>query len=60
MLLWDLSLLVTMIALPRRLQRRLPQIVWRVERAAGGMLMAFGCWIVWQFCTSPAARLCSR
>ncbi|EBS2609964.1 LysE family translocator, partial [Salmonella enterica subsp. enterica serovar Give] len=22
------------------------------ERAAGGILIAFGCWIVWQFITS--------
>ena len=46
-LIWDL-LLVTLIALPS-VQRRLSAVVWRVERTAGGVLMAFGCWIVWQF-----------
>ena len=54
-LLWDL-LLVTMIALPA-VQRRLSTVVWRVERAAGGVLMAFGCWIVWQFLHESAVRL---
>jgi threonine/homoserine/homoserine lactone efflux protein len=54
-LLWDL-LLVTMIALPA-VQRRLSAVVWRVERAAGGVLMAFGCWIVWQFLHESAVRL---
>lgn len=46
-LIWDL-LLVTLIALPS-VQRRLSAVVWQVERTAGGVLMAFGCWIVWQF-----------
>ena len=54
-LLWDL-LLVTMIALPA-VQRRLSAVVWRVERAAGGTLMAFGGWIVWQFLHESAVRL---
>ena len=46
-LIWDL-LLVTLIALPS-VQRRLSAVVWRVERTAGAILMAFGGWIVWQF-----------
>ena len=54
-LLWDL-LLVTMIAL-LAVQRRLSAVVWRVERAAGGILMAFGGWIVWQFLHESAVRL---
>ena len=54
-LLWDL-LLVTLIALPS-VQRRLSAVVWRVERTAGGVLMAFGCWIVWQFLHEFAVRL---
>ena len=54
-LLWDL-LLVTMIALPA-VQRRLSAVVWRVERTAGGILMAFGGWIVWQFLHESAVRL---
>lgn len=37
---WDL-LLVSAIALPQ-IQRRLGAIVWRVERAAGAILMLFG------------------
>lgn len=49
-LLWDL-LLITLIALPQ-IQRRLGNLVWKIERAAGGILIAFGCWIVWQFITS--------
>lgn len=54
-LLWDL-LLVSLIALPS-LQRRLSAVVWRIERAAGGVLMAFGCWIVWRFLHQFAVRL---
>ena len=54
-LLWDI-LLVTMIALPA-VQRRLSAVVWRVERAAGGILMAFSGWIVWQFLHESAVRL---
>ena len=54
-LIWDL-LLVTLIALPS-VQRRLSAVVWRVERAAGGVLMAFGCWILWQFLHEAAVRL---
>lgn len=49
-LLWDL-LLITLIALPQ-IQRRLGNLVWKIERAAGGILIAFGSWIVWQFITS--------
>ncbi|ECG5957563.1 LysE family translocator [Salmonella enterica subsp. enterica] len=49
-LLWDL-LLITLIALPQ-IQGRLGNLVWKIERAAGGILIAFGCWIVWQFITS--------
>lgn len=54
-LLWDV-LLVSLIALPS-VQRRLSAAVWRVERVAGGVLMAFGCWIVWQFLHEFAVRL---
>ncbi len=54
-LLWDLSL-VTLIALPT-VQRRLSAVVWRVERMAGGILMAFGSWIMWQFLHEYAVRL---
>ncbi|EBA7279458.1 LysE family translocator, partial [Salmonella enterica] len=39
------------IALPQ-IQGRLGNLVWKIERAAGGILIAFGCWIVWQFITS--------
>ncbi|WEJ89109.1 MAG: LysE family translocator [Klebsiella huaxiensis] len=54
-LLWDV-LLVSLIALPS-VQRRLSAVVWRVERVAGGILMAFGCWIVWQFLHEFAIKL---
>ncbi|MDM4210115.1 LysE family translocator [Klebsiella spallanzanii] len=54
-LIWDL-LLVALITLPS-VQRRLSAVVWRVERAAGGVLMAFGCWIVWQFLHEAAIKL---
>ena len=50
---WDL-LLVSAIALPQ-VQRRLGAIVWRVERAAGAVLMIFGLWIIWRFCTTSAS-----
>lgn len=46
-LLWDL-LLVMLIALPQ-VQRRLGSLIWKIERAAGGILIGFGGWIVWQF-----------
>ncbi|MER1977120.1 LysE family translocator [Pseudocitrobacter faecalis] len=46
-LLWDL-LLVMLIALPQ-IQRRLGSLIWKIERAAGGILIGFGGWIVWQF-----------
>ncbi|AXD11355.1 LysE family translocator [Salmonella enterica] len=49
-LLWDL-LLITLIALPQ-IQRRLGKLVWKIERAAGGILIAFGSWIMWQLITS--------
>jgi hypothetical protein len=53
---WDL-LLVSAIALPQ-VQRRLGAIVWRVERAAGAVLMIFGLWIIWRFCTtSPSGYM---
>ena len=45
-LLWDL-LLIVLIALPQ-VQRRLGNLVWKIERAAGGILIGFGGWIVWQ------------
>lgn len=45
-LLWDL-LLIVLIALPQ-VQRRLGNLVWKIERAAGGVLIGFGGWIVWQ------------
>jgi ABC-type nickel/cobalt efflux system permease component RcnA len=51
---WDL-LLVSAIALP--VQRRLSAIVWRVERAAGAILMMFGLWIIWRFLHDLAVRL---
>lgn len=49
-LLWDL-LLIVLIALPQ-IQRRLGNLVWRIERAAGGILLGFGGWILWQFMLS--------
>lgn len=54
-LLWDL-LLVSLIALPQ-VQRRLGAVIWRVERAAGAVLMGFGGWIIWQFLHELAVRL---
>lgn len=53
--LWDF-LLVSAIALPQ-VQRRLSAIVWRVERAAGAILMLFGLWIIWRFLHDLAVRL---
>lgn len=44
-LLWDL-LLVTLIALPQ-VQRRFKHLIWRIERLAGGILLAFGGWFLW-------------
>lgn len=52
---WDL-LLVSAIALPQ-IQRRLGAIVWRVERAAGAILMLFGTGIIWRFLHDLAVRL---
>lgn len=52
---WDL-LLVSAIALPQ-VQHRLSAIVWRVERAAGAILMMFGLWIIWRFLHDLAVRL---
>ncbi|HGK4490758.1 TPA: LysE family translocator, partial [Klebsiella pneumoniae] len=52
---WDL-LLVSAIALPQ-IQRRLGAIVWRLERAAGAILMLFGLWIIWRFLHDLAVRL---
>ncbi|HDG1709908.1 TPA: LysE family translocator [Kluyvera ascorbata] len=49
-LLWDL-LLIVLIALPQ-VQRRLGNLVWKIERAAGGILLGFGSWILWQFMLS--------
>ncbi|WP_333500525.1 LysE family translocator [Kluyvera sp. CHPC 1.2972] len=49
-LLWDL-LLIVLIALPQ-VQRRLGNLVWKIERAAGGILIGFGGWILWQFVAS--------
>ncbi|WP_308564528.1 LysE family translocator [uncultured Klebsiella sp.] len=54
-LLWDL-LLVSLMALTS-VQRRLSAVVWRIEQVVGGILMAFGCWIVWQFLHPFAVRL---
>ncbi|HEY4466621.1 MAG TPA: LysE family translocator [Klebsiella sp.] len=54
-LLWDL-LLISLIALPT-VQRRLSAVIWRVERTAGAILMAFGGWILWQFLHEFAVRL---
>ncbi|TCW12983.1 threonine/homoserine/homoserine lactone efflux protein [Raoultella sp. BIGb0138] len=54
-LVWDL-LLVSLIALAP-VQRRLSGMIWRVERAAGAVLMGFGLWIVWQFLHESAVRL---
>ncbi|MBO0201080.1 LysE family translocator, partial [Vibrio alginolyticus] len=51
---WDL-LLVGAIALPQ-IQRRLGAIVWRVERAAGAILMLFGLGIIWRFLHDLAVR----
>ena len=44
------------IALPQ-IQRRLGAIVWRVERAAGAILMLFGLGIIWRFLHDLAVRL---
>ena len=44
-LLWDL-LLVMLIALPQ-VQHRLKHLIWRIERLAGGILLAFGGWVLW-------------
>lgn len=49
-LLWDL-LLIVLIALPQ-VQRRLGNLIWKIERAAGGILIGFGGWILWQFVAS--------
>ena len=49
-LLWDL-LLIVLIALPQ-VQRRLGNLVWKIERAAGGILIGFSGWILWQFVAS--------
>lgn len=46
-LLWDL-LLVMLIAQPQ-VQRRLGSLIWKIERTAGGILIGFGGWILWQF-----------
>lgn len=46
-LLWDL-LLVMLIAQPQ-VQRRLGNLIWKIERTAGGILIGFGGWILWQF-----------
>ncbi len=53
---WDL-LLVSAIALPQ-IQRRPGAIVWRVERAAGAILMLFGRGLSGDFCTtSPSGYM---
>lgn len=44
---WDLAL-VSFIALPT-IQQRLNRSIWVIERVAGGVLMAFGGWILWRF-----------
>ncbi|TLU67453.1 LysE family translocator [Enterobacter sp. MF024] len=49
-LVWDLAV-VSVIALPA-IQRRLSDHIWKMERAAGVVLIAFGVWILWQFFTS--------
>lgn len=54
-LIWDL-LLVSLMALGP-VQHRLSGIIWRVERAAGAVLMGFGLWIMWQFLHESAVRL---
>ncbi len=55
-LLWDL-LLVTMIALPA-VQRRLSAVVWRVERAAGGVLMALAVGLCGSFARVRRQAIC--
>ncbi|WP_313287279.1 LysE family translocator [Leclercia sp.] len=54
-LVWDLAV-VSVIALPA-VQRRLSDHIWKIERAAGAVLMAFGGGILWQFFYLPAASL---
>ncbi|MCU6669491.1 LysE family translocator [Enterobacteriaceae bacterium H4N4] len=49
-LIWDLAV-VSCIALPA-VQQRLRHSVWKIERAAGAVLLAFGGWIVWRFLAS--------
>lgn len=49
-LVWDLAV-VSCIALPA-VQQRLKHSVWKIERAAGAVLLAFGGWIVWRFLAS--------
>jgi len=45
-LVWDLAV-VSFIALPG-VQRRLSNNIWKIERAAGGVLMVFGAGILWR------------
>lgn len=54
-LVWDLAV-VSVIALPA-IQRRLSDHIWKIERAAGVVLIAFGGWILWQFFYLLAASL---
>ncbi len=44
---WDLAV-VSLIARPA-VQRRLSRNIWKIERAAGLVLMGFGIWIVGRF-----------
>lgn len=46
-LVWDLAV-VSFIALPG-VQRRLSNNIWKIERAAGVVLMLFGAGILWRF-----------
>ncbi|MEG1211414.1 MAG: LysE family translocator [Leclercia sp.] len=48
-LIWDLAV-VSCIALPA-IQQRLSHSVWKIERAAGVVLIVFGVGIVWRFFT---------
>ena len=52
-LVWDLAL-VSLMGLPA-VQQRLSRSLWLIERAAGAVLIGFGVWVLWRFCTFPVS-----
>ena len=48
---WDLAL-VSMMGLSA-VQQKLSRSLWWIERTAGMVLMGFGGWVLWRFCTFP-------